>query len=79
MRRQRRRRTNFYNQNIKKMNIKQFTITLTDFETSQNLELRNNGFEPFELIGILIHVLEKRKQKLDQDNHETESLDKEMD
>ena len=59
--------------------IKQFTITLTDYNDSQNLRVENNGFEPFELIGILIHVLERRKKTLDEPQVVKQSLEKEMD
>jgi hypothetical protein len=80
MRRNRRRRTNFYNQNIKnKMEQKRFTITITELlnETS-DFEVRNEGFSEFELIGILVHVLETRKEKLNFMMNEA-GLEKEMD
>ena len=67
MRRNRQRRTNFYNQNnrINIMEKKRFTITITDLENgTTDFEVRNEGFSEFELIGILVHVTETRKQKL---------------
>jgi hypothetical protein len=79
MRRNRRKRNNFYNQNIIKMNKKQFTITLTDFDTNQNLEIDNEGFEPFELMGVLVHVLERTKLKLYEQSKQNAHLEKEMD
>jgi hypothetical protein len=47
------------------MEKKRFTITITDFENgTTDFEVRNEGFSEFELIGILVHVTETRKQKL---------------
>ena len=81
MRRNRRKRTNFYNQNIKrKMNKQQFTITLTDYGIGKELNVTNNGFTPFELIGLLTHLLEKEKNGLQENTFPTgEKLEKEMD
>jgi hypothetical protein len=61
------------------MNKKQFTITLTDFDTNQNLEIDNEGFEPFELMGVLVHVLERTKLKLYEQSKQNAHLEKEMD
>lgn len=79
MRRNRRKRNNFYNQNINhKMEQKQFKITLTEkLNGSEDFEIRNQGFTEFELIGILIHVTEQRKQKLNE-MMSKENLEKEM-
>jgi hypothetical protein len=60
------------------MEKKQFTITLTDLSESQNLQIENVGFEPFELMGVLVHVLERTKNKLD-DSYKHSRLEKEMD
>ena len=79
MRRQRRRRTNFHNQNIKKMEQKRFTITIRELANeTTDFEVRNEGFSEFELIGILVHVLEQRKEKLIFMMHKAE-FEKEMD
>ena len=80
MRRQRRRRTNFYNQNItNKMEQKRFTITVRELANeTTDFEVRNEGFTEFELIGILVHVTEQRKDKLNFMMN-TADLHKEMD
>lgn len=79
MRRNRQRRTNFYNQNItNKMEQKRFTITITEHRNgNEDLEIKNQGFNEFELIGLLVHVTEQRKHKLN--NLMNAPLEKEMD
>ena len=61
------------------MEQKRFTITITELlnETS-DFEVRNEGFSEFELIGILVHVLETRKEKLNYMMNAA-GLEKEMD
>jgi hypothetical protein len=58
-----------------------FTIKFTDFGIGKELKVKNEGFSPFELIGLLTHLLEKEKQKLIEDSENTtiEDLEKEMD
>ena len=71
---------NLSNQNIKnKMEQKRFTITVRELANeTTDFEIRNEGFSEFELIGILVHVLEQRKEKLNFMMNEA-GLEKEMD
>lgn len=61
---------------------KQFTIKLQDNDNgTQEFMLKNEGFEEFELIGILFHTLQKTQLKmhLRMESGEEQFLDKEMD
>lgn len=80
MRRNRRKRNNFYNQNIKnKMEKKQFTITLLTYDDGvTELDTSNDGFKDFELIGILLNVLLKTQSKFNSELNDN-NLEKEMD
>lgn len=61
------------------MEQKQFTITIRELANeTTDFEVRNEGFSEFELIGILVHVLEQRKEKLNFMMNEAR-LEKEMD
>ena len=80
MRRNRRKRNNFYNQNlINKMGKKQFTITLLTYDDGvTELDTSNDGFKDFELIGILLNVLLKTQSKFNSELNDN-NLEKEMD
>ena len=61
------------------MEQKRFTITVRELANeTTDFEIRNEGFSEFELIGILVHVLEQRKEKLNFMMNEA-GLEKEMD
>ena len=73
---------NLSNQNnrINIMEKKRLTITITDLENgTTDFEVRNEGLSEFELIGILVHVTETRKQKLNTMMLMVADLEKEMD
>ena len=70
---------NLSNQNnrINIMEKKRLTITITDLENgTTDFEVRNEGLSEFELIGLLVHVMEKCKTKI---NEKEEPLEKDMD
>jgi hypothetical protein len=61
------------------MEQKRFTITVRELANeTTDFEVRNEGFTEFELIGILVHVTEQRKDKLNFMMN-TADLHKEMD
>jgi hypothetical protein len=61
------------------MEKKQFTITIVTCENGKTeFDTKNEGFEPFELIGILFNVLQKTQMKLNEEAHKNH-LEKEMD
>lgn len=61
------------------MEQKQFTITLLTYDDGvTKLDTNNEGFEPFELIGILLNVLLKTQTKFNSELNDAD-LEKEMD
>ena len=61
------------------MEKKQFTITLITLEDGATVcETQNDGFQDFELIGILFNVLQKTQMKLN-NKLDDNNLEKEMD
>ena len=63
------------------MEQQKFTITFTDYGIGKELKVKNEGFSPFELIGLLTHLLQKEKYNLILDGENTleKELEKEMD
>jgi hypothetical protein len=61
------------------MEKKQFTITLITYDDGvTELDTNNDGFESFELIGILLNVLLKTQSKFNSELNDN-NLEKEMD
>ena len=56
---------------------KQFTITAIVSEDGIQFMHENDGFEPFELIGVLTHSLDLAKKKIEKNSYNR--LEKEMD
>jgi hypothetical protein len=62
------------------MITKRFTIKIKENEDeTKTLQMTNEGFEEFELIGILFHALKKRQLDLNELINKGEHLEKEMD
>lgn len=79
MRRERRRRANFYNQNNIKMTTKKIIIELTEEpQGGESLTIKNEGFTQFESIGILTHYIDHLTHTLRKKEEQT-TLEKEMD
>ena len=56
---------------------KKFTMIMTEHEDRRtSLSVVNENYTEFELIGLLVHVMEKCKTKI---NEKEEPLEKEMD
>jgi hypothetical protein len=59
------------------MTTKTFTMTMTEQADGRtSLSVTNEHFSEFELIGLLVHVIDKCKIKI---NEKEEPLEKEMD
>lgn len=58
------------------MEQKVFKIILSEHQDGENLSIIKDGFTDFELIGLLIHVIEKLKTNI---NKNAQPLEKEMD